>query len=225
MISFGKLKDINSIDKKFKFYSIIKSNTIQFRQRVKILVIDDQEFTPLNNLQQHGFVVHVFKNLPSIDNAYDYHIILCDLQGVGIEFNAETQGAHLIKEIKKAFPAKIVIAYTGGSCESVILKAKMYADDFLAKDANIEEWTDYLDKYIAEVMNPVYAWKKLRVSLLEEGITPYELAKLEDKFVSSLLGKNTKILDNYLQKINLSQALLNMLSTCLNIIQTIKELG
>lgn len=225
MFDFFSLKDINSIDKKYKIDNVVKSNTSKFRQKVKILVIDDKEFTPLKNLQQHGYTIHVLKNLPSIETIKDYQIILCDLKGVGLDFNREGQGAYLIKEIKKAYPSKIVIAYTGGADDAeTIFKAKKHADNFLLKDADIEEWTDNLDRYINDVMNPVYSWKIIRVSLLEQDVSPYELAKLEDKFVNSLINKNINTFDKYIKSINLSSSIVNMLSTCIKMMQIWNEI-
>jgi DNA-binding NarL/FixJ family response regulator len=59
------------------------------------------------------------------------------------------QGAYLIEEIKRNYPEKAVIAFTGGATNSNISKrAAAAADDYLRKDASIEDWRELLDKHI-----------------------------------------------------------------------------
>ena len=122
-------------------------------------------------------------------------IVLCDLQGVGLQLASDLQGAYLIEEIKRNYPEKAVIAFTGGSTNSNISKrAILAADDYLRKDVSIEEWRDVLDKHIRNLSDPVYVWKQLRLRLIRADISPIDLLKLEHAYVSSIKAgaKNTK---------------------------------
>jgi len=136
-------------------------------------------------------------DIESIDSLFRYHIILCDLNGVGLNLSPTLQGAHLIHEIKKSYPEKIVVAYTGGEGSSGMLeKSIQYSDYYLVKDANVEEWQQTLDNAISDLANPATVWKKLRHRLLDAGLTPYKLAVIEDIFVkNSESGKTLSLSD------------------------------
>lgn len=157
------------------------------RQEFPILVIDDEAFTPIEFLRRHNYNITYLTDAPSIDVAQRYSVILCDLLGVGQDLNPTRQGVQLISEIKKNYPEKVVIAYTGGGSSALVEQAIQIADHYLKKDASVEEWLQVLDDSIAELANPAEVWRKLRTRLLAAGATPYQLARLEDTFVNSVL--------------------------------------
>lgn len=159
-------------------------NKTALREIVPIAIVDDRDFPALNNLQHNNFNIRYFQDVSSIDVLKDYAIILCDLQGVGTQLNENLQGAHLIKEIKRNYPEKVAIAYTGGTSNSAIARqAGQFADRFLKKDADIDEWLEVLDDFILEVINPVIVWKKFRMRLMDYDISPWQLLELEDAYV------------------------------------------
>jgi hypothetical protein len=160
-----------------------KTRTCKFQ----IAVIDDEDFTPLENLRRNNYNITHMRDVHSIDALRRYHVILCDLIGVGMGLNSTMQGAHIIIEVKKSFPEKIIIAYTGGGRPELLQPSIQSADYFLRKDANLESWCELLDKSIGDLANPVTVWKKLRYKLLEVGLVPYQLAELEDDFVVTIL--------------------------------------
>jgi hypothetical protein len=158
------------------------------RERFRILVVDDKEFTPLSNLNRHNYWIQHVPDINSINVVAPFHIVLSDLTGVGIALNPNMQGAHLIAEIKKNYPEKVVIAYTGGGSSPLVERSIQVADHFLKKDADIEEWCEILDASINELANPSKVWQKIRHRLLNAGVSPYELALLEDTFVANVLS-------------------------------------
>jgi DNA-binding response OmpR family regulator len=150
-------------------------------------VIDDQPFAPEHNLKNNQFQIDTYTDIHKVDQVTDYPIILCDLQGVGLQLASDMQGAYLIEEIKRNYPEKAVIAFTGGSANSNISRrAELAADDYLRKDASIEDWRDVLDKHIRNLSDPVYVWQQLRVRLVKSEIAPLELMKLEHAYVSTI---------------------------------------
>lgn len=157
------------------------------RAKFPIVVIDDKEFTPANNLRRYNFNIAHFADIQNIDAVSRYPVVLCDLLGVGLAFGPRLQGAQVIREIKKNFPDKFVIAYTGGGSSEVSEFAISFADQYLKKDADLEEWCEILDGAISHVSNPALVWKKLRHKLLDADVTPYQIAELEDSFVASVL--------------------------------------
>lgn len=158
---------------------------LELRESVQIAVIDDQPFEPATNLRNNHYNITHINDLQNINEIKGYAIILCDLQGVGAQLHGSLQGAHLIKEIKTHYPEKIVIAYTGGARTSAMARtAQQFADKFLKKDDDLDEWIGSLDDAIDKVADPVYMWKEFRKRLLDFGVTPFQLTKLEDAFVS-----------------------------------------
>ena len=150
-------------------------------------MIDDQPFAPEHNLKNNQFQIVTYTDVHKVDQIVEYPIILCDLQGVGLQLASDMQGAYLIEEIKRNYPEKAVIAFTGGSANSNIARrAELAADDYLKKDASIEDWRDVLDKHIRNLSDPIYVWKQLRVRLVKAGIAPVELMKLEHAYVSTI---------------------------------------
>jgi DNA-binding NtrC family response regulator len=134
------------------------------RAKFEIAVIDDQPFSPEQNLKNNYFQIRSFRDISSVNEIEQFPIVLCDLQGVGMNLAADLQGGYLIEEIKVNFPEKVVIAFTGGSTNSSIFKrATKFADNYIKKDATIDEWRDVLDKHIQQLSDPVYVWKQLRI--------------------------------------------------------------
>lgn len=158
---------------------------IQRRRAVEIVVVDDEQFQPLEALRAHQFQITTLNDLSDVRMIDRFPIILCDLHGVGAQLNATQQGAHLIKEIKGNYPEKYVIAYTGTGQSPLLQAAFSVSDAYLPKDTHIEDWVSTLDRAIETLTNPITVWKKYRIRLLDAGVTPSQLASLEDAFVSS----------------------------------------
>lgn len=202
---------LNDLEKDKKIITKLKSPT-ELRQSVKIAVIDDQPFSPEHNLKNNQFQIATYTDIHKIEQVSEYPIILCDLQGVGAHLSSDMQGAYLIEEIKRNYPEKIVIAYTGGSSNSNISKrASIAADDYLRKDIPIEDWRETLDKHIKNLSDPLYVWRKFRARLIHADITPLELLKLEDAFVRNIKSgaKATKLALKNATKSSPSNSLIN----------------
>ncbi len=190
---FRPFKTISDLEERLK-YKNFAQRLIDNRSKFNIVVVDDQNFTPLESLRLLNFnIVHI-RDVPSIDTLLKYQIILCDLIGVGTALNPTLQGAQIIIELKKSYPEKIVIAYTGGGRPDLVERSIPVSDDYLKKDASVEQWCDVLDKAIEHLANPAKVWQTMRHRLLDAGVTPYQLAALEDIFVrNTLSGKQVSI--------------------------------
>lgn len=158
------------------------------RRQFRIAVVDDEAFSPQESLARHNYDITYLRDIPSIERLKPFPIVLCDLIGVGTALSSTQQGAHVIVEAKKNYPEKIIVAYTGGGREELLQASIRAADYFIKKDASTEEWMEILDKAIEDLANPARVWRKLRHRLLDGGITPYQLAELEDSFVSKTLS-------------------------------------
>jgi len=194
---YKSINDLNSIE-------TIK-NWRNLRQRakdqVKILVVDDQPFAPLEPLRNNGFQIRYVQDITDLTQLEGYPVVLFDLQGVGITLDPTMQGAHLIRQTKKTYPDKYIIAYTGSAQDDKMQQAITEADIYVAKDMPMGEWCDTLEAAVEEIANPVKAWKKFRYRLLDEGITPIQLSELENTFVENYRRGEEKLQKSLLESL------------------------
>lgn len=115
------------------------------RKRLRVLFVDDQPIPQIENLRMEGFnVFHLYdvENIPSVI-AQEFHVVFCDIQGVGRRFSVDEEGASLIKELRNGLPYAEIVAYSahayqpGSSHDQVIRKV---AHSVIKKDANLSEY-------------------------------------------------------------------------------------
>lgn len=189
------------------------------KSKSRILVIDDENFAPLHNLKRHQFKIFHMEDLERIDDVEDYNIILIDIQGVGRGFDNIYQGSHLIRQIKKLYPEKYVIAYTGGASQELTSMASEFSDKYVPKDISIDKWCDVLEDASLIVSNPIHAWKNFRYRLLENGISPFQLTVLEDTYVRSIVSHSSDISNNMLnaaEKVKVSSEITKIISSVIS---------
>ncbi len=172
-----------------KMASIFDFNS---RQNVPIALIDDQDFPSYELLSTHGYRITCFKDVEDVHVLESYAIILCDIKGVGKAFQSKFEGAHLISEIRKCYPHKVIIAYTSYQHDPTYNKYFAKADSVVKKDIDIDEWIEELDRAIKLVANPVFLWTRIRNKLLELELPIAQVMDLEDQFVSYVRQKKTK---------------------------------
>jgi CheY-like chemotaxis protein len=164
------------------------------RAAVRIAVIDDEAFAPQNNLQNYGYKITPVGDLKSVNEVEAYDMILCDIVGVGRNFDSVAQGASLIAEIKKNYPEKVVVAYTGGALtERSSRMAADRADAMIKKDADIEEWINQLDKLSADAVDPHVIWNKIRSRFVELDVDSKQILLLEDAYVGSIKARDPEL--------------------------------
>ncbi len=156
------------------------------RQQVPIAIIDDEDFTYLDILQRHNFLLKQFRDIEDVRTIHTYPIVLCDIKGVGKHFQSKFEGAHLIGEIRKHYPAKVIIAYTGHQFDASYNRYFAMSDFLLKKDIDSDEWIESLDAAIQTASDPIIRWKRLRNYLLEKDIPLTHLMKLEDDYVTKM---------------------------------------
>lgn len=168
----------------------LKLNKVD-RIKVPILVIDDNEFEYLEHLKNHRFDITYFSDIQSIESAYEYEVILCDINGVGKIFDSKYEGAHVISELYKKYPFKTIIAYTGYTHDPTYNKFFRMADYVFKKDLDGDEWVDNLDNAIESAVNPQKKWLKLRDFLIKNNVSLFEIVKLENEYVNNIItGKD-----------------------------------
>jgi CheY-like chemotaxis protein len=109
--------------------------------RVRILVIDDQEFPYVKLFKRDGYSVDKWRDvtrLVEIEQG-DYDLILLDLQGVGSAISVSEQGLGVLRHIKKVRPTQLVIAYSNAEFPL------QYQPFFDLADGVLQKSADYVD--------------------------------------------------------------------------------
>lgn len=176
------------------------------KAKIEIAVLDDNAFAPREALINHKFrIIELGPDIRSIDQVSKYAIIICDVGGVGKAFGSTLEGAHLVKEIRKAYPDKFLMAYTGMTYSLAMTNALTTADKRMEKDASIEAWVQTLEAGLSEVVNPRNRWIRLRRALLERGVELFEVLNLEQAFIKSIQNRQPDILANKARSLRISQ--------------------
>ncbi|MCQ8278909.1 hypothetical protein NFI95_10660 [Acetobacteraceae bacterium KSS8] len=161
------------------------------REAVNVAVIDDEAFAPQTNLQSYGYRITPIGDMKDLAEVAGYHMVLCDIMGVGRHFDMATQGASLISEIKKNYPEKIVIAYTGAMLNEKASKiAQQRADAIIKKGIDIEDWITKLDHFSEAAVDPHVIWNKVRTRLIEIDVSTKDVMLLEDAYVRSVFRRD-----------------------------------
>ena len=168
-----------------------KPNSItELRQKVNILIIDDEDFIGESYLRKNGFNITHKADIDTIKDVASYSVILCDIRGVGKQLGSSKEGAFIIKEIKANYPNKQVVAYTGSSYDEAYNEYMKQADAVISKGTSIDDWISILDTQIKKAVDPKFQWEKLRRFLLESGVSTASVASLEDKYVRAVKKKD-----------------------------------
>ncbi len=166
------------------------------RSVVPILCIDDEGLEYEQIIRTHGFNIRVLNDIQDIKAVKEYPVVICDIQGIGKSFASKYQGAHIIEEIKRHYPEKIVIAHTGQKHDARYNKFFLMADLMLPKDIDSDEWIDNLDSIIRKVIDPIEQWKRMRDYLYKQDISTRNVYLLELDYIKSILTKNKSTLAN-----------------------------
>jgi len=159
------------------------------RSDVPIVIIDDQHVPYIEDLRYNGFNVMYINDLDQIESVKGFEIIICDIKGVGKKFKSKFEGAHVISEIRRVYPFKIVIGYTAYTLDASYNQYLSLADDIFKKDIDLDDWISHLDTAIELALNPIYKWKKISNYLLTNSIKTMDLVRLEDEYVRLIQRK------------------------------------
>lgn len=183
IFGYKTIKDISAPVK----WSSDRPIAIEKRKAISIAVIDDEAFQAGRNLKNYGYDIVEIGDIINISEVSKYSIILCDIMNVGKKFHPDLQGAAIIREIRKNYPAVLVAAYTGSPISSAPARlARSYSDKFIQKDADIETWIEEMDSIIKSAADPRFIWSRLKISLAEENVDTKTILKIEDAYVRAV---------------------------------------
>lgn len=176
------------------------------KRQVEIAVLDDNPFAPKDALVHHKFrITELGPDIRSLDQVSTFPIIVCDVAGVGRAFGSSLEGAHLVNEIRKAYPDKFLIGYTGLTHSVATTNALIAADRRMAKDESVEAWIKNLEAGMDEVVSPRNRWTRMRRALLERGVELFDVFKLEQAFIRAVKQRKPDILTSQAQQLGVAQ--------------------
>lgn len=170
----------------------------ELKSRIKIAVIDDEPFVKMESLRNHGFnLTEIGGDIKSVDQVMAYPIVICDIKGVGKAFGSSKEGAHVLSEIRKSYPDKFLITFSGMTYDASYNESFSSADKSATKDASIDHWIAILEEGLEKVGDPLQRWIRFRKNLLDKGIDLFELFKLEQAFIRSLEKRDESIMKSH----------------------------
>lgn len=182
IMSFGtvyKIQDLNVFHKKKLSYS---------RDKTKVVIIDDEDFVFFEELRRSGFNITQYHDVEDLQTLGEFDVIICDIKGVGKKFNTKSEGAYLLRELKKKYPYKVFAAYTGSSHK---LHINEYLDgiSIIKKDIEVEDWCSEIENLIKKSKDPIYLWGLMREQLFKHGISTLDIARIEHEYTNTILNK------------------------------------
>lgn len=167
----------------------------ELKQRVSVAVIDDEPFLKADALRSHGFsITELGGDVKSVDQVMAYPVVVCDIKGVGRAFGSSYEGAHVLSEIRKTFPDKYLISYSGMQYDVSYNHSLSKADASATKDAPAEYWVALLEAALKAVGDPKERWVRFRRTLVDKGLDAFEVFKLEQAFIKSLKARDKSVM-------------------------------
>lgn len=124
----------------------------------------------------------------------DYQIVISDIDGVGQSFSSEYQGAYIIKELKRLFPDKYLIAMSSKIYNLSFTEILSNADVKINRDVNVDIVSEKLNIAIKEISSVKNRWLRVRAQLINEHfIDLYDVWSMEQDVIKSILTKENKI--------------------------------
>lgn len=182
-IQMGTPKKLSALRVTLQDFAHLKRNT-------QIAIIDDQVFPKGDALRNHGFNIIELCDIKSVDQVANYPIVVCDIRGVGQSLSSDLEGAHLISEIRKSYPDKFLVTYSGAQFDITYNEPLRVVDASIAKDAPTEQWVSVLERGVEKVTNPKERWIRLRQTLLDRNIEIHGVFSLEQKFIKAIEAKD-----------------------------------
>lgn len=176
-------------------------STTAIRSRFRIAIVDNDPFEHTDELRKHGYDITELGDIRDFKAVAEYPIVACDVRDVGIHFGNSYQGAHVLAEIRRLYPDKFLIAYSGGVFGPTYKKYWDMCDVFLRRDVGTDQWVETLDRGIVELGDPVRHWSRVRKLLLDSGVSAFEVYLLEEAYIKSMLTKQSYHLERAMDRV------------------------
>lgn len=121
-------------------------NIEDIKKKTKILFVDDEDFARIATLRAAGWNVQQINDVSNYDatEIKSADIIFMDYVGVGKGLSAE-QGIGLLKSIKKRYPEKFLVFYSGHAGFIPGHEVHSIADAWIDKHADAQVYIDQIE--------------------------------------------------------------------------------
>lgn len=178
------------LGKTYSISDLINTQTvlsnINNKSKVPILIIDDQGFDYTEKLRDEGYNIKCISSIEDLRTASEYPIIICDIKGVGKQYDSEKGGLIVVRELKKMYPFKKYAVYSVNDYKLDDLNS-LEGVSRIPKTTDKETWKSYFDDLIDSAVSPIDNWKTMRTFLLNHDVSLLEVLKLENSFVYTYL--------------------------------------
>jgi len=198
----------------------------ELKKRTRILVIDDSDFEYAKLFKNDLYSIDKWDDVTNIRDLEkgSYDIILLDIHGVGREYSKEDQGFAVLKYLKNVNPAQIIIAYSNDDYKLNYQEFFNLANDVIGKSQDFYIFKEVIDKNIKVRFSYDYYY-----NLIANKVGAGFDKQLKNSINNSIKKNNTKILENLLNKFDLSQEkisfALNILSFAMTTYSTLVGIG
>ncbi|MGL6490178.1 hypothetical protein ACSZNX_03465 [Aeromonas veronii] len=167
------------------------------RNNIKIAIIDDMEVPYIDSLRKSGYNVRHYKDIEDFDMLKAYSVIICDIKGVGKHFGSKLEGAYIIKEARKLYPEKYIIAMSSAVYKISVAKIIGVADDKIIRDTDLDRVSNAVDTAVNIMRSNRLRWLRLRNDLLNtHNVDMYDVWLIEQDFIAAMVKKDIKKLEN-----------------------------
>lgn len=173
----------------------------QVRKHARVLVIDDLEFPAQTNFERDGYHFERWAEVQNLSQLTDghYHLILLDIEGVGLNDSPEMQGLGILKQIKKTNPAQMVILYSAKPQRLSYSEYLSLADVVLDKGIDYVTYKENVDELLLRRSTPGYFIAAMNGQLGENAIlVPKAVSKATGAFRRGNATSFNKYIENSL---------------------------
>lgn len=142
------------------------------RKHARILVIDDQEWPAQSMFDRDGYHIERWaevKNLSQLTDGH-FHVIMLDVNGVGLSEDPKLQGFGILSAIKHSNLAQPVILYSAAKQSLNTSTYVQLADAVLDKRSSYIEFKAQVDDLLVRTASPAYFVAQMNRVLGEQAV-------------------------------------------------------
>lgn len=192
-------------------------NKAKFQARIAI--VDDEEVPNMENLQNDGYNIHKFSDIPKMDDfiAQKHHVVILDIQGVGKKISPESEGWGILEYLKQEHPHIVVIVFTGADWSITKFKDKADKADFIiGKDSEYLNFKMKVDAAIKKAFSIDFHLGVLRKQIQNPNENKQKIEEIIKRY-----GRNEEKAKKKVKKLTSNEHTLQSVDSVLSIISSI----
>lgn len=169
---------------------IYDRNIHTLRNKVKILIVDDEDFDLIDILRERKYNIYCKRDISYAIEAEPFDIVVIDIKGVAKALGSGMEGFAIAKEIKTRYPSKQVWCYSGSLIKPEVSEKLKEIDGYIQKDTELDKWAEKLDGIIERYCSNEYQEEVLVGQLRRYQVSEPEITKILAEYKIGLEMKN-----------------------------------